>query len=98
MPWPSDLPRYNFNEFSVLLNARLEYGVYALFDAQGEPILIEAGSILSDLRRLREREERDFGDRPPVFFSYMVAPIEEAAALKNQLLAELAAKKMARGA
>ncbi|MFB3916762.1 MAG: hypothetical protein ACE14M_08535 [Terriglobales bacterium] len=98
MPWPSDLPLYNFNEFSILLNARPEYGVYALIDASGQPILIDAGSILTDLRRLRERDEREFGDRPPVSFSYMVAPMEEAIALKKKFNDELATKKMARGA
>jgi len=98
MPWPTDAIFYNFNEFSIVLNAKPEYGVYALFDAERRPILIDCGTIMQDLMRLAEGAEREFKDSPPVSFSYVVAPMEEALALKKTLVAELTAKKLAKGA
>jgi hypothetical protein len=97
MPWPTDALFYNFNEFSILLNAKSEYGVYALFDAERRPILIDCGTILHDLMRLAEGGGREFADAP-VSFSYILVPMEQAVLLKQELTAQLTAKKMARGA
>jgi len=89
MPWPEDAPFYNFNEFSILLNAKSQYGVYAIFHGTSEPLLIGAGDTMNDLLRLAEDGDRQSWRAEPVLFSYILAPMEEATALKRQLTAEL---------
>ncbi len=88
MRWPDVAPFYNFNEFSILLNAKAEFGVYGVFTAEQQPLLIDAGEVMNDLIRLAESGERALGGSPALF-SYVLAPYEESMRLKAELMAEL---------
>jgi hypothetical protein len=85
MAWPIDAPFYNFNEFSIMVNAAAESGVYALFDANRQVLLVEAGEVQFDLLRLAEAPD-PYLETNPVFFSFVLAPCEECEDLKRELL------------
>jgi hypothetical protein len=89
MPWPADAEFYNFNEFSILLNAAPQYGVYAVFDAERNALLVDAGEVMVDLVRIVESGDPQLGELNPVFFSFVPARFTEAHRLKGQLVAEL---------
>ncbi len=87
MPWPVDAPFFNFNSFSILLNAKPQWGVYGLFTADHEAMLIDAGEVMTDLLRLAESGDRAL--RQAALFRYVLAGSEESLRLKAGLIAEL---------
>ncbi len=98
MPWPTEAPVYNFNYFSIMLNAAPEYGIYAVFNAQHELILVGCGEVMQDLTRLCRCGGREFMRAQPALFSFMRAPVEMANRLKEQLRRELLPEDNARAA
>ncbi len=93
MPWPETAPLYNFNEFSIMLNAKPQFGVYAVFNADHKPLLIDAGEIMIDLLRLCEGADQEFRRAGPAYFSFILMPSEESLRLKRQLMDELMAPR-----
>lgn len=90
MAWPQNAPLFNFNEFSVMLNAVPQFGVYALFDRQNRLIFIDAGDVQLDLLRLSEGGHRALLHAQPACFSFVLAPCEECIDLRDLLLADVA--------
>jgi hypothetical protein len=89
MPWPANADFYNFNEFSILLNAAPQYGVYAIFNWKKDALLVGAGEVLADLVRIVESTDEQLCGLNPEFFSFVQAEFTEANKLKRQLVAEL---------
>ncbi|MFB3813257.1 MAG: hypothetical protein ACE14L_04025 [Terriglobales bacterium] len=89
MEWPDDAPFYNFNEFSILSNAEPQFGVYGVFTADRQPLLIDAGEVMNDLIRIAQAADRDLNSRGAALFSFIVAPYEESMRLCAQLRAAL---------
>jgi hypothetical protein len=90
MPWPTSAEFYNFNEFSILLNALPQYGVYGIFDKERNPLLVGAGEVRIDLLRVIECEDSQLLGLRPTLFSYVPANAADAEELKRKLIAELA--------
>jgi hypothetical protein len=86
MPWPVDAPLYNFNEFSIMLNAEPQFGVYALFNAEKQLVLMDAGAVQLDLMRLAEASGRFVHLASPIYFSYVLTPCEKCMEVKERLL------------
>jgi hypothetical protein len=88
MPWPANARFYNFNEFSILLNAAPQYGVYAVFDAKQNPLLVDAGEVMVDLVRILEAKDPQLRKLNPALFSFVLADFAEAHEIKRRLVAE----------
>ncbi len=97
MSWPESAQFYDFNEFSIVLHSKPQYGVYGVFDAARKPMLIDTGEVMLDLIRLVETGNRPLRSEP-AWFSYVVAPYEEAQGMKRKLITELmpTSKRVAR--
>jgi len=89
MAWPQDAPLYNFNEFSVVLNAEPEFGVYALFDAEKRLLFIDAGDVQLDLMRLAEGAHRALRNIRPAYFSFVLEPCEDCIAVRDRLRSDV---------
>lgn len=86
MCWPVDTVLYNFNHFSIAINAPEQYGVYALFDGSKKVLLIDSGEVQRDLLRLAEGTDAELCAASPVFFSFVLASMAECERVKRQLM------------
>jgi hypothetical protein len=89
MPWPANADFYDFNEFSILLNAAPQYGVYAVFDAKRNVLLVDTGEVMADLVRIVESTHPQLQALRPAYFSFVPAGFTAAHEVKRHLVAEL---------
>jgi hypothetical protein len=90
MSWPPGTHFYNFNKFSISLNAPPQYGVYAIFDSKRKALLVDAGDVMVDLVRLVYSEDPQLFELQPTHFSFVLVDFAEARKMRRQLIAELA--------